>query len=407
MQHLRKAVSWLKDYFRVVGKAFGKIGSDNISVLASGMVYSTLIAIVPCVTFLSAFLSALGGTENFVTVVGDWLRDTFGEAEGTFVLEKLTLFSRNAMSLGIFGLIFFVISASLLAVQIDTIINNIFRSQHSGGGIKRYGKIIIFIIVMTVFIAFSLSLSEAVRNDVYSRMGIGGTTGTLSLILKKTAQYIVMLLIFFFLLYFVPNVKVKATAAAAGAVFGSLVMTVFYQIFTRLIITTVKFSVIYGSLASILLALLYCYVVWYIIILTAEATFIYQFRPGKDITVGSIVTPKREIEEGVRILSVVARSFEKGDGGISAVKTAARAGVIYFRTTTYLRILEENGFVRQLTSSSYILARPAEKIVLSDVVGALFSSDGSEEMPFIRSFRTSGLRVLEGQTLSDILKEQK
>ncbi len=405
--NLKKAVSWLKDYFRVVGKALGKIGSDNISVLASGMVYSTLIAIVPCVTFLSAFLSAFGGTENFIIVVGDWLRDTFGEADGTFVLETLTHFSRNAMSLGIFGLIFFVISASLLAVQIDTIINSIFRSRYSCGGVKRYGKIIIFIIVMTVFIAFSLALSEAVRDDVYSRIGITSAGGFLELVLKKGGQYVVMLLIFFFLLFFVPNVKVKFSAAAAGSVFGTIVMSIFYQIFTRLVTTSVKFSVIYGSLAAILLALLYCYVVWYIIILTAEATFIYQFRPGKDIAVGSLITPKREIEEGVRILSVVAKSFEKGDGGISAVKTAARAGVIYFRTITYLRILEENGFVRQLTSSSYILARPSEKIALCDVVSALFSSDGSEEMPFIRSFRTSGLRVLEGQTLSDIIKEQK
>ncbi len=405
MQHLRKAVSWLKDYFRVVGKALSKIGSDNISILASGMVYSTLIAIVPCVTFLSAFLSALGGTENFVAVVGDWLRDTFGEAEGTFVLEKLTLFSRNAMSLGIFGLIFFVISASLLAVQIDTIINSIFRSRYSGGGMKRYGKIIIFIIVMTVFIAFSLALSEAVRDDVYSRLGVAESGGNMKLVLKKTGQYAVMFLIFFFLLFFVPNVKVKASAAAAGSVFGTVLMSIFYQIFTRLVITSVKFSVIYGSLASILLALLYCYVVWYIIILTAETTFIYQFRPGRDIASGSIVTPKREIEEGVRILIEAAKSFEKGEGGISGVKLAARAGVIYFRTTTYLRILEENGFVRQLTSSSYILSRPADKIALSDVVSSLFSSDGGEETSYIHSFRTAGLRVLEGRTLADAIKD--
>lgn len=404
MSPIRKGLSWLKDYFSVVGKALGKIGSDNISILASGMVYSTLVAIVPCVTFLSAFLTGLGGTENFMLVVGDWLRETFGETEGTFVLEKVTLFSRNAMSLGIFGLVFFVISASLLAVQIDTIINNIFRSHHPGGGMKRYGKIIIFIIVMTVFVAFSLSLSEAVKNDVYSRIGAGSSRGTFALVMKEGGQYCVMFLLFLFLLYYVPNVKVKFSAAAAGSLFGTIVMTIFYQIFTHLIISSVKFSVIYGSLAAILLVLFYCYVVWYIIILTAETTFIYQFRPEKDSYDDSILTPEREIDEGMRVLAEAARSFEKGEGGISAFKVSSRAGVIYFRTTTYLKLLAANGFIKELTTSEYILARPSSEIKLSDVVTALFTGDGLDETSLLRTFYTSGIKALEGLTLADILK---
>ncbi len=404
MNPIRKGLSWLKDYFSVVGKALGKIGSDNISILASGMVYSTLVAIVPCVTFLSAFLTGLGGTENFMLVVGDWLRETFGETEGTFVLEKVTLFSRNAMSLGIFGLVFFVISASLLAVQIDTIINNIFRSHHPGGGMKRYGKIIIFIIVMTVFVAFSLSLSEAVKNDVYSRIGAGSSRGTFALVMKEGGQYCVMFLLFLFLLYYVPNVKVKFSAAAAGSLFGTIVMTIFYQIFTHLIISSVKFSVIYGSLAAILLVLFYCYVVWYIIILTAETTFIYQFRPEKDSYDDSILTPEREIDEGMRVLVEAARSFEKGEGGISAFKASSRAGVIYFRTTTYLKLLAANGFIKELTTSEYILARPSSEIKLSDVVTALFTGDGLDETSLLRTFYTSGIKALEGLTLADILK---
>ncbi len=403
MNPIRKGLSWLKDYLFVVGKALGKIGTDNISILASGMVYSTLVAIVPCVTFLSALLTGLGGTENFMTVVGDWLRETFGEAEGTFVLEKVTLFSRNAMSLGIVGLIFFVISASLLAVQIDTIINNIFRSHHPGGGMKRYGKIIIFIIVMTVFVAFSLSLSEAVKNDVYSRIGVDSKKGTFALIMKEGGQYGVIFLIFFFLLFYVPNVKVKLSSAVAGSVFGTIVMTIFYQIFTHLIISTVKFSVIYGSLAAILLVLFYFYVVWYIIILTAETTFIYQFRPDKEAYDDSILTPEREIDEGLRVLSAAARSFEKGEGGISGMKASSRAGVIYFRTTTYLRLLAENGFLKELASSEYILARPSSEIKLSDVISALFTGDGLDETSILRTFYTAGIKALDGLTLADIL----
>ena len=399
-----KVWKWLRDYFRVVGKALGRIGSDNLTILASGMVYSTLIAIVPCITFLSAFLSALGGLENFSTVLAEWLTDTFGEAEGTFVMEKLTLFSKNAMSLGIFGLITFIISGSLLAVQIDGIINNIFRTRQSHGGIKRYGKIVIFIIVLTVFIALSLSLSQSIRQDLYQKIGVSRPLDIFQLVMKEGGQYALIFLIFFFLLFFVPNVKVRLSAALAGSVLGTVVMSIFYQIFTRLIISTVKLSVIYGSLAAILLVLIYFYVVWCIIILMAEVTFIYQFRPEKDAEREHAMTPSREIDEALRVLEEVARSFEKGEGGIQAVVLASRSGVTYLRTINYIRALEKAGLVTQLSSSSYIIVRPAEKITLSDVVSALFSGDGEgDESQSVALFRQGGLSSLEGRTLRDIL----
>lgn len=400
---LKKAGAWLRDYFNAVIRALGKIGTDNVSILASGMVYSTLVAIVPCVTFLSAFLSALGGMERFSMVVGEWLMETFGEAQGAFVLEKVTQFSQNAMSLGIVGLITFVITASLLAGKIDTVINKIFRTRSADGVMKRYGKIIIFLIVLSVFIAVSFSLAQSVRVDVYSWLGIDEETGVWARILKNGAQFLIVFLLFFFILFFVPQVKVKLSAAIAGSVLGTVVMSIFYLVFTHLIVYSVKYSVIYGSLASILLVLLFLYIVWYIVILTSEVTFIYQFRPEKDESEGRSLTPQKEIEESMRVLVEIARSFEKGEGGISPRVLSSRSRVIYFRVISYLRILEEDGFIKELTTTRYLLSRPSEKIKLRDVVDSLFSHNGTSEIPVIRSFKAAGLETLDDKTLKDLL----
>ena len=77
---LRKINSWVYDYFSVIRQGIRLIGRDSINLLASGMVYSTLIAIVPCITFLSAFLSAFGALEPFISILSEWACDTFGEA---------------------------------------------------------------------------------------------------------------------------------------------------------------------------------------------------------------------------------------------------------------------------------------------------------------------------------------
>ncbi len=404
---LSRFFSWCGDYFKVILKALGKIGSDNVSILASGMVYSTLVAIVPCVTFLSAFLTSLGGLESFSTVVGEWLIDTFGEKEGTFVLEKVTLFSKNAMSLGIMGLITFVITGSLLASHIDSVINNIFHTRQSHGVVKRYVKILIFIIVLSVFIAVSLSLSESIREDVYAKIGVSVSIGAVRMLLKKAIQILLIFIVLFFLMCFVPNTKIKVSSAVAGAMLGTILMRAFYFIFTKLIISTVKYSVIYGSLASILLVLLFFYIMWYIIIFVSEVTFIHQFRPEKDEDESHILTPQREIEEGLRVLLVIAKSFERGEGGISSVIISSRAGVIYFRTLTYLKLLEQNGFIKELASSSYILSRPVDKMDLDNIVDCLFSSDSKSSEEALERFKQFGLESLKGKILEDLIKDKK
>ena len=44
--------AWWAGYWTAVTSAFRGMSKDNLTMIASGMVYSTLIAIVPCLTFL-------------------------------------------------------------------------------------------------------------------------------------------------------------------------------------------------------------------------------------------------------------------------------------------------------------------------------------------------------------------
>lgn len=286
--------AWLNTYLRAVYKGLRKIGSDNISILSSGMVYSTLLAVVPCLTFLSAFLTAFGGAQNFSSLLQKWVLETFGESSGELVIEKVVQFSDNAMSLGIAGLISFIITGMLLAGKIDSVINNIFRTRPSDGLVKRYGKILIFLIVLTVVIALSLSLGSFVKEKAYTIMGLPFKLGAFSFIMNRWGRYIAVFVFFFFLLYFVPNVRIDLSSAVASSVLGTLTMMVFYFVFTRLITSTVKYSVIYGSMAAVLLVLLFFYIVWYIVILVADITYIYQFRPEGEEDEAFILSPERD-----------------------------------------------------------------------------------------------------------------
>ena len=54
MARCQALAEWWKDYVKVLVLSYTRISRDNVNILASGMVYSTLIAIIPCITFLFA-----------------------------------------------------------------------------------------------------------------------------------------------------------------------------------------------------------------------------------------------------------------------------------------------------------------------------------------------------------------
>ena len=105
---------WL-DYWRCLLLAIRGMGRDNISIMASGMVYSTLIAVIPCLTFLTAFLSVFGVLQPFMNLIAMLFEDTFGANTGHELVSYIQQFSSNAMSLGVIGLISFIITGIFMA----------------------------------------------------------------------------------------------------------------------------------------------------------------------------------------------------------------------------------------------------------------------------------------------------
>ena len=193
---LKRINFWISDYFSVIRQGIGIIGRDNVNLLASGMVYSTLIAIVPCITFLSAFLSAFGALEPFLSVLSEWICDTFGETTGQSVMNSIVTFTGSAMSLGVVGLVSFIITGMFLVNKIYSLINHIFRTEPSEGTMKRFILILIFLIVLTVVLTFAFALTNTIHDKVYSLMGVNVNNGKMREHLSSILQFAIVFLVF-------------------------------------------------------------------------------------------------------------------------------------------------------------------------------------------------------------------
>lgn len=365
---------WWIDYFHVLKSCLRGISNDNITILASGLVYSTLIALVPCITFLFVFLSTFGVLQTFLTLLTDFISEVFGETNANDLISIISGYSNNARSLGVFGLISFIITGMLLVNKIYMVINQIFKTKPEQGIVKRFVTFFIFLVVFTFLIAMSFALSTTINQRLAASVGIMYKSVG---IWKRLVSMFLLWLAFFLMLIAVPNAKIRAGSACVGATTGLVAVVISSMIFNASVRSIVSYSVIYGSVASIFFVLLYLYIIWYIVITISEITYVHQFRPDKSTLLGRPQTPMRILSEAVTVLLIIASKYSKGEGTSSVRELTRKLAIPSSRLTRYLRDMESSGLILSTNnrSSSYVPARPLSQITIKRVIEVFFGAD--------------------------------
>ncbi len=405
---LSRLGNWWMDYAKAVGMAFRGMGRDNISMMASGMVYSTLIAIIPCLTFLFAFLSAFGVLQPFMSLIKVMSIDTFGEETGQQLVEYIEQFSSNAMSLGVFGLISFIFTGILLVNKIYIVINRIFRSRPSSGTVKRFTTFLTLLILGAFMVVGIFAVQSSVDNTILTMTR--GEAGSGNML------YTLLILLFGWLLLFllykaVPSARVRFASAAVGATTCIISLTIATAVFRSITATMVSYSVIYGSMASIFMALLYLYIIWFVVFFSAELSFVHQFRPDKTYIMGDTESPAHQISEAVNALLLISDRYRRGGGAMSQKEIMRRLAIPAQRLSPYLSDLEDAGMVMAVNAQRtlFVPARPLEQVKLSAVITALFGTFDNESIDTIgeavaMDFLHRGVADVSSITIENLLE---
>lgn len=363
--------AWWLSYWKAIGLAIRGMGRDNISLMASGMVYSTLIAVIPCLTFLIAFLSAFGVLQPFMDLIRIIMIDTFGESTGIEIVSYLELFSSNAMSLGVIGLVSFIFTGILLVNKIYTVLNSIFRTHSSSGTVRRFTSFLT-LLILGAFMVVAVFAIRSMAGDTLRKIALDAP-GDEGLFYSALLFFIGWAALF--LLYrIVPSTRVRSASAAVGATTCIISLTAATAVFRVITSTMVSYSVIYGSLASLFIALLYLYIVWFVVFFSAELTFVHQFRPDKTFLLGNSESPFRQISDAVNSLLLIGDKYRKGEGAMSQKELIKKLAVPSARLSKYISDLEDAGMVLAVNAQRtlFVPARPLNQMKLSEIVSALY-----------------------------------
>lgn len=296
---------------------------------AAGLVFTTLLSLVPFLAVMFSVLKAFGVHEHIEPVLAQAL-EPLGE-KGEEITSTVIGFVDN-LKVGVLGAVgvagLFYTTYSLID-KIEQALNTIFRVRTGRSWGRKFTDYLSVVLVgpVLVFTAFGLLASIQSHTLVQRVLEIQ----PLGFLVVWAAQFIPFLLlsgVFTFLYKFVPNTQVQLRSAFIGGLTAAILWGIVGNAFAAFVASSAKYSAIYSSFAVLVLFLLWLYVGWLIILVGAQITFFHQHPSASQTHLlwkhGTHVFRERL---ALRLLLQVTRRYLKGEDLYTPTELAAEQNV--------------------------------------------------------------------------------
>jgi len=255
----------------LVAASFRRFNADKCWTSAIVISYFALLCSVPLIAlFFAAAARFLGDTEMALRSLNIFTDEFFAKLDPSF-FKSFGELSRSVGSLGLFGVIGSLVSASFLFSTLIMTINQIFRAKYHRSFF--YDRLIEFamMIVVGVFMLFSLAMttvwtaigqslqrSELVR----STLNPEAVAVINNVFLKYIIPYLLTFLMFYILYKFIPEVKVHTRAGIIPAAVAALLYEVFKRAFAFYVVHFSAIGIVLSKILQSTLTSVLFFVLW-------------------------------------------------------------------------------------------------------------------------------------------------
>ncbi len=366
--------SLIKRFILFIEVWYGKFMKDRITILASGIVYTTLISLVPFVSFLVAFLALFNVLQPFYILLADLFTSIFGDEAGGQLVGMIERYSTNASGLGAFGLVSFIITSILLFNKVWSVVNQIYRSASTQMNmVKRSIGFLTVLIVGAVLLGAYISIKSLFSTWVVQVLGWTLYNSLVLSVIQIVGPWVIAWLFLFLIIKVAPNAKVSTASASIGSIVGTIGMYLVNALFSALISRVLNYSVIYGSFAAVFLFLLWVYMIWIVILGAVEVSYVHQYQPEK-MTLAKPVSPAEQLANGVNVMMVIGQKYRVGGGDTKIRDLTDRLLMNERQLFSVLDLLVDKKFILPTnpTRTAYVPARPLEDLKVVELVESLY-----------------------------------
>lgn len=263
-------------YLKVLIITIKGYSNDRIGLQAIALSFFSALAVVPIVALIFAVTNGFGLSDKF-----EMLLYTYFDGNQD-IIAYLVQFANNIISTsqnGLFGgisFLFFLWSVIWLMLNIEEAFNEIWKLQKGRSFKKRAAYYMLMLIVSPLIIFMFLTLS-LVYSKALNSVGLDiDRFIPITSIATWLVAYSFIVGVFTIMYKYIPNTKVKVSAAFNSALIMAFAFVVvqFFYLETQLMVSGL--NAVYGVFAAIPLFLIWMNISWTIILFGAELSHAYQ-----------------------------------------------------------------------------------------------------------------------------------
>lgn len=264
-------------YLKVTIITVKEAGAKHLGTYAFSLTFFSTMAMVPFVAVAFAITEGFG----LKVYLQELLLEYFSSNKD--MVQHIIQFAENIVTIsqqdafGIVSLCFFIGTILWLILNVEKCFNRIWKAERGRSLARRFlyymGILVVAPLVMTMFLSVSLVFTRTLNSYGFGIEFLASA----GKFIQWVAFYGILLLFFTVLYKYVPNVKVKFSAAFFAALIAALSFVVWQYLYVETQVFVSRMNTVYGAFAAIPLFLLWMNVSWTIILYGAEVSHAYQY----------------------------------------------------------------------------------------------------------------------------------
>lgn len=373
---------WLLTAGRYLYALARELASGELSLRAMSLVYTTMLSIVPVLGFAFALAKGLGFHED----LADPLRTALAplEEDGERIADDILGFAEaiDGTVLGVLSVGLFLLTVLSMARKIEGSFNFVWRVDRPRSFARRFTEYVSVILIGPLVIASVLALigltSDAVSGllpSAESQRPLAALVGELAAVIGQLLPFLLTVGVFTFFYAVIPNTRVRLRPALFGSLAAGVTWATGGYLFTTLVVASAKWQSIYSGFAIVLLAMLWLYLSWLIVLLGSQLAYYIQnpFRLRFGERTDPIDNDARE-RLSLAVMYLVASDFVRPSHGWTRESLASTLRVPRAALEPILDALADAGLTDSTTSERLIPGRDPHHIRLAEIVSSVRGS---------------------------------
>jgi membrane protein len=270
-------LTWPRRLLRYPHALLRDLLSGQLNLHAMGLVYQTLLALVPLIAFSFSILQVFGAHRELEPLIFEFFRPMGADA-GALTQRVMQFADKVHGSLvGSVGLALLIWTLVGTLKKVEDSLNYVWHVEMPRSFTRRIAEYVGLLIIGPLLVGAVIGMSHLALTSrsaqLLTQLPFAGQLVRLAVTL---VPYGVITGLFTVVYAFIPNTRVRLPAALVGGLTAGILWAATGRLFTALVLSSAHLTIVYAGFAIFIAALVWTYFGWLILLLGAQLSFYVQ-----------------------------------------------------------------------------------------------------------------------------------